>query len=336
MDTIKDRIEHSTDPFAGTMSFGDHLEELRKRLLWAIVPLVPLLVTAFLLGRPLLEALMAPARKELLAQGQVPRLLTTAPFETFGTVLHMALVVTVLVGAPWLLYQLWRFVAPGLYTHERRFVRILVPMSGILAITGVLFLYFVILPVVLNFFIVFANQVDGFEINRAEPPANTIFAQAPVLEADPINPSLGDVWINAEIHQLRVCIAIAEDGTPKVLGSVLVEQVGIEQQYRISEYIKTFLNMALGFGIGFQMPVVVLLLGWLRIVQPADFSKFRKHICGACFVASAVLTPADPLSMLLLAVPLYMLFEFGVLMLRILPAERVAGTPREPAEAGDE
>ncbi|MEQ8768927.1 MAG: twin-arginine translocase subunit TatC [Phycisphaerales bacterium] len=335
MDTIKDRIQHSSDPFAGTMSFGDHLEELRKRLLWAILPLVPLLVTAFLLGRPLLEALMAPARAELLAAGQVPRLLTTAPFETFGTVLHIAMVVTVLIGAPWLLYQLWLFVAPGLYSHERRFVRILVPMSAVLAVVGVLFLYFVILPVVLSFFIAFSNQVGGVKIPTAEPPPDTIFAQAPVLQADPINPSLGDVWINAKIHQLRMCIAIAEDGTPKVLGTELVEQAGIEQQYRISEYIKTFLNMALGFGIGFQMPVVVLLLGWLGIVQPKDFAKFRKHICGACFVASAILTPADPLSMLLLAVPLYALFEFGVLMLRILPAERVAG-PREPADAGDE
>ncbi|GJM19358.1 MAG: Sec-independent protein translocase protein TatC [Phycisphaeraceae bacterium] len=317
------------------MSFGDHLDELRKRLIWAVLPLIPLLVTAFFLGRPILYALIAPAREKLAAHGQVPRLLATAPFETFGTVIHIALVVTVLVGAPWLLYQLWRFIAPGLYVHERRFVRILVPMSGVLAMVGVLFLYFVILPVILNFFIVFSNDIGGSRVDQAAPPPETLFVKVPVLAADPVAPEVGDAWVNSSINQWRVCLGVDADGVPKISGTELIGQAGIVQQYRVSEYIKTFLNMALGFGAGFQMPVVVLLLGWLGIVEPKDFGRFRKHICAACFVASAVLTPADPLSMLLLAVPLYALFEFGVLLLRILPAERVIGSAREPADAGD-
>ncbi len=95
---------------------------------------------------------------------------------------------------------------------------------------------------------------------------------------------------------------------------------GISQQYKISEYIRTLLNMGLAFGIGFQTPVVVLLLGWAGIVTRQTLAKYRRHAVGACALAGALLTPADPLSMVLLAIPLYLLFELGMLLLRVWPA----------------
>lgn len=318
------------------MSFGDHLEELRRRVIWSVVGIIPLFAAAFVFGRPILGVLIDPAREQLAQGGQVPTLLQTGPFETFGTVMHIAIVVTIVIGAPWILYQLWLFVAPGLYAHERRFVHILLPMSAVLAVVGVLFLYFVILPVVLQFFISFSNRVADTHVQTAPPPAEVVFPSAPVLEFDPPSPAPGDVWVNTTINQMRVCIAVDAEGNAKIGGMDLIARAGITQQYRISEYVKTILNMALGFAAGFQVPVVVLLLGWAGIVQPGDLRRFRKHICGVCFIASAVLTPADPVSMVLLGFPLYGLFELGMFLLRVLPAERVVGGLREPSDAGDE
>jgi len=318
------------------MSFGDHLEELRRRVLFSIAGIVPLLAGAFLAGRPILSALIAPAREQLAQGGQVPRLLATAPAETFGAVVHLAMVITLLLGAPWLLYQLWLFVAPGLYEYEKRFVRLLVPMSAVLTASSVVFVYFAIMPVVLAFFIGYSNDVSDVRVPVVAVPEGVVIPTYPVLAGDPADPTPGQVWVNSAVNQLRVCTGVGEDKVPIVSGTELVMQTGIVQQYRISEYIKMFLNISLGFGVGFQMPVVVLLLGWLGVVEPKDFARWRKHVCVVCFIAAAILTPVDPISMMLLGVPLYGLFELGVFMLRVLPAERVAGAAREPADAGDE
>jgi hypothetical protein len=78
-----------------------------------------------------------------------------------------------------------------------------------------------------------------------------------VLAFDPAAPSPGDVWINTAMNQMRACIGIAQDGSPHCVGAELIEPGGITQQYKVSDYVKLFLNLALGFGVGFQTPVVV-------------------------------------------------------------------------------
>ena len=83
--------------------------------------------------------------------------------------------------------------------------------------------------------------------------------------------------------------------------------------------------LSLGFAVGFQMPVVVLLLGWAGIVEPKDLTGIRKYMLMGCLVASSILTPADPLSMVLLAGPLYVLYELGLILLRLMPARALTG-----------
>jgi Sec-independent protein secretion pathway component TatC len=314
------------------MSFGDHLEELRKRIFFGLAGVVPVFVLAFVFGREILDLLVEPAREKLAEGGQPSALLQTAPFETFGTVVQIALIVMIVVGAPWLLYQLWKFVSPGLYAHERRFVHILLPLSGLLAVSGVVFMYLVILPVILQFFIGFGAGVHGPPPRVEEPPAGVVFPSVPVLHADPPSPQIGQEWVNTAINQRRVCIGVDDAGRAIVRGTELITNAGIVQQYRISEYVRTVLNLSLAFALGFQMPCVVLLLGWLGILRVEALSKYRRHAIVANAIAAAVLTPADPLSMILLAIPLCLLYELGGLLLRILPADRVAGGG-EPADA---
>lgn len=318
------------------MSFGDHLEDLRRRLFLAIVGLVPIFCVAFAFGRPLLGLLIAPAREALVEGGQNSALLATGPFETFGTVVHLAFVVMLLVGAPWVLYQLWMFISPGLYAHERRFVHLLLPFSGVLVIASVIFMYMAILPVVLAFFVGFGAQVKAPPPPAAPVPEGIVLPQMPILDADPIDPPIGSVWINRDLWQLRVAVPDAhETGQVAVKSVEIVDSRGIVQQYRISEYIKTLLNLALGFGVAFQTPVVVIMLGWVGIIDARSMGRHRKIAIGACTVIGAVLTPADPISMMLMAIPLYLLYELGLFTLRVMPAERVLRGAKEPADAGD-
>jgi len=308
------------------MSFGDHLEDLRKRVFYSIIGIVPIFAVAFAFGGDLLRLLLEPAKEQLTKAGQGAQLLATGPFETFGVVVQIALIVTVLVGAPWLLYQLWCFISPGLYKHERKIVHLLLPFSGLQTIFSVLFLYFVILPVILAFFIGFGAKVSGeTQVLTAPVPEGIVFPMIPVLEADPPDPKPGMFWINEALLQQRVCVGLEEDGTPIIRVMTLTSNIGIAQQYRISEYIKTILNMGLAFGIAFQTPVVVVMLGWVGLISPNMMRRFRKHAMGVSVILGAVLTPADPLSMILLAGPLYLLYELGLLILHVLPIDRVLG-----------
>ncbi|MEM9166937.1 MAG: twin-arginine translocase subunit TatC [Planctomycetota bacterium] len=306
------------------MPLGDHLDALRRRLILAIAGLLPFFVLALMVSRPVLEFLLIPVRRALRNSGLPPVIQSTGPIEVFGSYMRVALILTLLAGSWWLLTQLWLFIRPGLYAAERRFVYILIPLSVTLTFLGVLFMYAVMLPVVLSFFITFGSTLGVPDYAPADVPAGVVIPEMPVLEGDPAAPEPGQHWINLELREARFCLAIDEDGAPLVAGTALTSGSGILQLYRLSEYVRLILTLALGFAIGFQMPVVVLLLGWAGLVEPNDLARVRKYVLLGCLVASALLTPADPLSMVLLAGPLYVLYEFGLLLLKLLPARAIA------------
>lgn len=320
------------------MSLGQHLEELRKRLVLALAGMLPILVVTLAFGREILEILMLPVRSALRAEGLPSSLQATGVLETFNTYFKVSVVLTLVLAGPWVLYQLWKFVAPGLYRHEQRFVYILLPMSTLLALVGVAFLYTVILPVMLVFLVHFGAQTGVQAVPTAPLPEGMALPTLPVLAADPPAPAVGQAWINGPLRQWRVCVGM-NGSTPVVLGSELTTMAGILQQYRVSDYVSLVLSLALAFAGGFQMPVLVLLLGWAGIVDRPWLAKYRRHAALVILVLAAALTPGDPWSMLLLAAPLYGLYELGGWLLKVLPAERVGGREEpagEPATAGDE
>lgn len=306
------------------MPFGDHLEELRKRLIFSILGVLPILIVAVTFSRKLLGLVIDPVEQALRNANLNAQLIQTSPVETFMTALKLAVVVTILVGSPWILFQAWLFIVPGLHRNERRFVYILLPLSAMLTTSAIVFLYNLLLPIVLAFFIAFGTSVSGPEIITAPVTKGTIFPAVPSLTADPETVAPGQLWYNNDRKELRLAVPGAEEGSVEVLAAPMTKSTGILQQYRVAEYTKMFLSLALAFSLGFQTPVVVLLLGWVGIIEPTNLLKFRKQVAMGCVVAGAILTPADPLSMLLLAGPLYILFEFGVILHRILPAERVS------------
>lgn len=319
-----------SDPNA--MTFGEHLEDLRRRVLFAVIGLVPIAVVALAIGIPVLEFMIAPVQEALRARSLPASLQATGPAETFGAYLRVSLAMTLAVGAPWVVWQLWLFVSPGLRRHEQRLAYFLIPFSGLLTSLGLVMMWVFLLPVVLAFFIGFGADIGRQAPAVLAPPIETVFPSVPVLQADPPDPAVGDIWINEAMMQMRACIEAGPGGT-RIVGSELVAAPGVLQQYRISEYIKMITGLAVAFVTGFQTPLVVLLLGWGGLIQVEWLTKYRRQAVMVCMVLGAVLTPADPVSMLFLAVPLYGLFELGVALLRWLPASKVMG--KEPADAGD-
>lgn len=321
---------------AAEMSFGEHLEELRSRLIWALLGLVPFFFLGMYLASPILDFLIRPVQAKLLALGQAPHLQATGATEIFGVWMRIAFIFTLLAGSWWIIVQLWIFVKPGLYAHERRFVYLLVPMSIVLTLLSALFLYFVMLPVVLEFLIDFGSKVAEVHSSTVPLPEGVILPHAAVLQGDPLAPQSGDWWINEPMSEIRFCLGTTPEG-PVVKSIPLTLASGVVQQYRVREYIELILSMALAFAVGFQTPVVVLLLGWVGLIDSRWLAKQRKYAFFIAVIAAAALTPTgDPVTLSLLLAPLYLLYELGLFMLKFLPASRVArGWGREPDGAPD-
>jgi len=327
------------------MSLGDHLEELRRRIIYSLYGLLPIASIALVFGQPLLKVLLRPVRESLHRAHQPDDILAIAPQEVFYEGLKVSFIAAILVGGPWILYQLWLFVSPGLYSREKRFVYFLIPLSTVLGTAGALFFYYLILPVILKFFIEYGGgALSGPPPATVEVPPEVVLGHAPVLAGDPVHPAVGDYWINTETSQIRFCIAEGRIGhTSLRFGE------GIVPEFRVSESIKMILMFSLGFIAGFQTPVVVLLLGWAGMIDVAFLRKYRKHALLVIAIVAALLTPADPFSMVMMMVPLCLLYELGALLLKWFPASRVAGggpkrgdpaidvalPGREPADAGD-
>ena len=302
------------------MSLGEHLDELRRRLMAAIFGLVPLFAVSMYFGQDILRFLIKPMREALKAGGLPAQMISTNMFENIFTYLKIAMVGALVVGFPWVLFQLWKFIGPGLYRHERRFVVYLFPFSALLSVTGVAFFYYVVLPVILAFSVHFATSIAPITANvLPERPAGIVMPTVPPLAGDPPDPKPGEMWVNTELQELRVCIRTPEKASPEILGMPLTKPSGVTQTPRMSEYMDQMLVLSLAFAGAFQMPVVVLLLGWIGILTPEFLRRNRKYAIFAIAVISAILTPPDPISIFLLGVPLYLLYELGVFLLKTFP-----------------
>ncbi len=314
---------------SAVMSFGEHLDELRKRLIYALVVPVILAIVAFAISGWLVEIIRMPADRALLANGLPAQMQALDPAELILTQIKLAIVAAVVLSAPWILWQAWKFIQPGLHAHERRFVYFLIPGSAILTVSGLALLYWVLLPLMLE---VLVGMGVSHEILIQPPVAQTnVQADATpplvigVLEKHPERPAPGQIWLKMPEQLLCVAPPPSADGVVHVLNVPLYRGSSFVPVYRVREYVDFVLLLALGVAIAFQTPLVIVLMGWLGIIEPKDLVKYRRHALFACAFAAAVITPSgDMFSLLVLMAPLYGLFELGILLLHLVPAERVA------------
>ncbi|MBN2420340.1 MAG: twin-arginine translocase subunit TatC [Deltaproteobacteria bacterium] len=232
--------------------FMSHLEELRKRLINAFIAIGIGCCCAFYFSEDLFEILMKPLTKEL-PEGQT--LIFTGLTEMFFTYLKTALVAGILVASPVVFHQAWKFIAPGLYQNEKRYVIPFVISSTILFVGGALFGYFLVFPYGFQFFL-------GFE-------TETIRAM----------PS-------------------------------------------VKEYFSLATRLLLAFGIVFELPVVMFFLSKMGVVTVPFLKKNRKYAILLSFIIAAILTPPDPTTQCMMAVPLIVLFELGIFVARFARPEK--------------
>jgi Sec-independent protein secretion pathway component TatC len=270
------------------------------------------------------EFLVRPLVQALAATNQPTNLQVLGPTETIMVDLQISIWTAVVVSLPWILWQLWSFVAPGLYAHERRYARFLVPLSALLVAAGLTGLY-LSMPYMMQVMIGFGTEPP----RTVAPPPSALDAAAPrvqVLERDPASAEPGQVWMLRGDSQLYVAVDAGRGDGQLEVRTVATRTTGsLSQQYRLQEYVDFLLFFAVAIAIAFQMPVAVLLLGWIGVLDVRGLRTYRKYAFFACAVIAAVVTPTvDVVSMLALMVPLYMLYELGIVLLSVAPARAVA------------
>jgi sec-independent protein translocase protein TatC len=296
------------------MTLTEHLEELRKRLTWSVIAVVLGFAASYGFSRRLFDLLMAPMNRVLKKAGVTEELLPPDFFEKLGLALHQGLqgtdfpypekiptfvdllrqalgrametgyfqytsppeaffsylkisvVAGIFLASPFLFYQIWGFVAPGLYKHERRWLVPIAFFSAFFFVTGALFGYFVVFPFGFEFFASFTTQDIQF--------------------------------------------------IPK-----------------LNEYLGFALKLLFAFGIVFELPLFIFFLARLGLVNAAGLRKKRKYAILITFIVAAILTPPDPFTQSLMAIPMLFLYEVGIIVALVFGKKKAE--PEKEEEAGD-
>ena len=225
-----------------------HLLELRDRLLRAFLAVILVFIPLAFFANEVFTFVAQPLIQQLPKGSS---LIATSVISPFMTPFKLAFFVALFVAMPFVLYQVWAFVAPGLYRHEKKFALPLLVSSIVLFYAGIAFAYFAVFPVMFQFF------------------ANT---------------------------------------TP----------VGVTMMTDITSYMDFVLTMFLCFGLAFEVPVVVVLLVLTGLVKVEKLAEIRGYVLIGIFVVAAVLTPPDAISQTIMAVPMYLLYEGGLAMARLM------------------
>lgn len=225
-------------------TFIAHLIELRTRLLHSLLALLVVFLCLFPFAANLYALLAQPLLAKLPEGGQMIATDVTTPF---FVPLKVALMAAFLISLPYILYQMWRFVAPGLYAHEKRLVWPLIVASTLLFFCGMAFAYFAVFPIVFGF------------VTAAAPQG----------------------------------VAVMTD---------------------IDKYLSFVIGMSLAFGMTFQVPVAVVLMVRMGIVTVSKLREIRPYIIVGAFVVGAIFTPPDVVSQFMLAMPLWLLYEAGIVV----------------------
>ena len=232
-----------------------HLVELRTRLLRAVGTMLVVFIALFLYpGASVIYDLLAAPMLASLPEGT--RMIATGVITPFMVPVKVTMMAAFVVSLPVVLYQVWAFVAPGLYRHEQRLALPLIVSSSLLFLAGMAFCYFVVFKTVFSFIASFAPES---------------ITPAPDIEA----------------------------------------------------YLGFVMTMFLAFGITFEVPVAVILLVRMGIVTIAQLQQARGYVVVGAFVIAAVVTPPDVVSQFLLAVPLCVLYEVGILLARSIKARPI-------------
>ncbi len=246
-------------------TFISHLVELRSRLLRSVVAIMIALVVLFPWAKEIYALLAAPLLK-VLPHGS--SMIATDVTGTFLVPLKVTLMAAFMITLPYVLWQMWAFIAPGLYQHEKKLAAPLIFSSVLFFLLGMAFAYFVVFPWVFAFFVSY---------------------------------------------------------TPS----------GVQMMTDIDKYLTFVLWMFVAFGATFETPVVEVVLVRMGIVPLAKLKEIRRYVIVGAFIVAAVITPPDVVSQLMLAVPMCLLYEFGLVLARFFPPRAADDTSAAGASVGE-
>ncbi|QBG36233.1 twin-arginine translocase subunit TatC [Litorilituus sediminis] len=222
----------------------DHLLELRNRLLRSVVGVLVVFCSLAYFAQDIYQYLAQPLLSTMPSGAQM---IATDVASPFFAPFKLTIVLSIFIAMPYILYQVWSFVAPGLYKNEKRLVAPLMFGSTLLFYSGIAFAYFVVFPVVFAFFTSVAPEG----------------------------------------------VVIATD---------------------ISSYLDFVLKLFFAFGVAFEIPIAIILMCWTGITSPNSLRAKRPYIVVGAFVVGMLLTPPDVISQSMLAIPMLLLFELGIII----------------------
>ena len=304
-----------TDPDEYRMTVGEHLEELRKRILLGLGGIVVAAMICMPMGKQLLGVICRPLVTALQAYDLNPQLFSDDTTEVFMAWLQVSLIAAAALAGPWIIFQLWQFVATGLYPHERKYVTKYVPLSMVLLMTGMAFVYFVVLPLTMRFFVAFTISVPlNLPVNNLKSPevgnvaaTQPTFVQA--LSTDPENPLPFRMWFNTSERRIKVNAGGSIRTLPFGSDSLMATH------FKLGDYLDLVLRLLLTFGLCFQLPLVVLALARLGIMDVDQLRGLRRYVYFGMTILAAAVSPGDVVTATLaLLVPLIFLYELGIFL----------------------
>ncbi len=260
-------IDDSTAPLI------EHLAELRNRLIYSVLAFAVCMLACFTVAGSIFNFLVIPLAHVLAEQGQKPELIFTGLQQGFMTQVRISVFGGFVIAFPIIGYQMWRFVAPGLYRQEKQAFLPFLLASPALFLIGAAFAYYIILPMAFDFFL-------GFQQFGLGDPT----AQAP------------------------------EPG----------EQVTIQYLGTINEYLGLTMKFIIAFGLCFQLPVLLTLMGKVELVSSAGLGTMRKYAAVGILTLAAVVTPPDVVSQVVLFTVVYGLYEISILLVKMVERRREA------------
>ena len=264
MSTINDNpdLENGTEQMEKEQPFMAHLIELRDRVLRIVVVVIAIFLVLFFFANDLYHLVSEPLLSQL-PEGST--MIATGVAAPFLTPFKLSLVASIFIAIPYIFYQFWSFVAPGLYNHEKRLALPLIASSVILFYSGILFSFYIVFPLMFAFFT--ATTPEG--------------------------------------------VAMMTD---------------------ISQYLDFILKMFFAFGVAFEVPVFTIVLTLTGVTDADKLAKKRPYVIVGSFVIGMLLTPPDIISQTLLAIPVWLLFELGIVFSRIIGKRKA----REEAKNNDD